>query len=58
MSLVKKNRINHFRKNKQNIKKRQKEQGEQLRRLGPTKKRSPEVAPAAGAGATPQQRPS
>jgi hypothetical protein len=56
MSLVKKNRINHFRKNKQNIKKRQKEQGEQLRRLGPTKKRAPEASPAAGVETTPQPR--
>jgi hypothetical protein len=45
MSLVKKNRIDHFRKNKQNVKKREKEQGEQLRRLGPTKKRAPAVTP-------------
>ena len=33
MSLVKKNRIDHFKKNKQNQKKRAKEQTEQARRL-------------------------
>jgi hypothetical protein len=33
MSLVKKNRINHFRKNKQNVKKRAKAQTEGARKL-------------------------
>jgi hypothetical protein len=33
MSLVKKNRIDHFRKNKQNTKKREKEQGAKLRAI-------------------------
>ncbi len=39
MSLVKKNRIDHFRKNKKNIKKRVKEFAEQAKRLNADKKR-------------------
>jgi hypothetical protein len=38
MSLVKKNRIDHFRKNKKNKVQRAKEQGDQLRRLAADKK--------------------
>src|SRR5581483_10215873 len=38
MSLVKKNRIDHFRKNKKNNKKRVKEYAEQLRRITADKK--------------------
>ena len=38
MSLVKKNRVDHFKKNKQNTKKRTKEQGEKARRATAHKK--------------------
>jgi hypothetical protein len=38
MSLVKKNRIDHFRKNKKNIKKRETEYADQLRRITVDKK--------------------
>jgi hypothetical protein len=38
VSLVKKNRIDHFRKNKKNKKQRASEQSEQLRRLAADKK--------------------
>ena len=38
MSLVKKNRIDHFKKNKKNVKKKTKEYAEQARRLNADKK--------------------
>jgi hypothetical protein len=47
MSLVKKNRIDHFRKNKKNIKKRTKEFAEQARRLNADKKALAAKKPAA-----------